>query len=813
MALRFFYRNQKIVFGVMVLLMVAFLVPSTIRGCGRRDPGKRVIGHSGDEKITLRMVQNAAGELELLRDYLRVRQGPRSVGLEQDPVFDAFMGGCRDNPGLGWILLLREAREMGVRIGKGEVDFLLAGFGLEGEAYRRLIANLREAKITEKRFRRAVENYLMIARAFDAARTATPPSLEEMRYLFRDLKEQLELAMVVFPAEDFAKYVPNPEPEEVEKMFERYKGVLANHPTNRTPFGFGYRLQHQADVAYLLIDRSAIERVAEPAESDIADYWDKHRGTLTRTVEVPAPPTRPAGAAATAPASGPASRPAPQTREVLITRFSEAWPKIREILLPAAADAKTSDLLQQAKKFIKSSSHLEAPYAGAAEAMVRKALTLKARGALVSQAQELREKARAASTDEARKDLIDEADALATQASRADVVLLEKGVGRLQAGPVKLEDLIELLAEQSGVKIVYPLGTHGDRTLEADLEVEVEKGWEKLKLGAVLEKITEAVKFDEIEWVVCWGFPSAIFPAEPVNLVPVRAGRTRLVDLSALAGHELLGMARLTDEPGSRTLVSVVVSAAAFQGPRPRIAPLIAAGADFRQAMFLSGDAEGRLLWRLVAAKRSHSPEKRTSRITEQIVKDYKTEKGFEKALAAARAMLQAVKAAPMELEKIADASARQVVKTGPVTRMSANVRTGQIFPSFVTEVGSNQDFLTKAFAMVPADATKPATDRPADVVELTRQKKVVLIQRVGYRPVTRDEFDKMIVGQSVRWFRVQGEKGPEDVLRLVDVTLPELLRDLRGQRDLESWFFWEATVGDQRVGVRARVGFTPKRE
>ena len=806
MALRFFYRNQKIVFVVMVLLMIAFLVPSTIRGCGQRDPGKTVIGHSGSEKITVRMVGNAAGKINLLRDYVRIREGQFSYGLEQDSRFSAFLTGCGDNAALGWILLLREAREMGVRIDEAQVDSFLAQYGLAGKAYQRLLATLREARITEKHLRQAVEDYLMILGAFDASRTTAPPPLEEMRYLFRDLKEQVELAMVVFPAEEFARAVGNPDRDEVEDRFEQYVGVQANDPMDRRPFGFGYRLPPQADVAYLLVDRSAVERAAEPSEGDIANYWNQHRDELTRTVEVPAP-TRPA----TAPASGPAAQPAPQTREVVITKLSEAWPEIREILLPAAVDAKTNGLLQQAKNLVKASSRLEDPYAAAAGAMVAKALTEKARQALVAKAEELRKEAKQNPDAPGGKDLIDQANALDAQAGRADVVLLEKPVGRLEAGTVKLEDLIKLLAGQSGVKIIYPTGTHGRRTLAADLDVEVKGEWARLKLGDVLAKITEAVKYEEIEWVTCRGFPSTIFPAEPVNLVPVRAGRTGLVNLAALARDEVLGAARMTEEPRSRPLVSIVATAAAFQGPEPKVGPLIAPGDDFRQAMFLSGDAEGRLLWRLVAANRSYSPEKPTSEILEQIVKDFKTEKGYEMALAAARSMLQVAKAAPMYLEKFAQADNRPVLKTGPVTRKSADVRSGQIYTSFVAEVGVNQGFLDKAFAMVPAEATKPATDRPADVVELPRQRKVVLIQRIGYRPVTREEFDKMVVGQRFRYVRVEGDNGPQQVPRMVNVTLSELLYRRRRQRDLETWFVWEDSLGDQEVGIEPRVGFTPK--
>ena len=807
MALRFFYRNQKIVFGVMVLLMVAFLIPSTIRGCGQRDPGKAVIGHSGGEKITRRMVGNAAGKINLLRDYLWIRDGQFSYRLEEDDSrFRTLLVGCGENAPLAWVLLLREAREMGVRVNEAQVDYFLAQFGLEGRAYQRLLATLRETKTTEKHFRQAVEDYLMIVGAFDASRTTAPPPLEEMRYLFRDLKEQVELAMVVFTAEEYTKTARNPDRDEVKEMFERYKEVQANHFTNRTRFGFGYRLPHQADVAYLVVDRSAVERAVEPSDTDIADYWDKHRGRLTRTVEVPAA-TRPA----TGPTSGPAAAPEPETREVVITKFSEAWPEIRKILLPAATDTKTNDLLQQAKKLAKASSHLADPYAVAAGAMVSKALTAKARQALVAKAGELRKKAGQDPDDPGGKDLIAQANALEAEAGRADVVLLEKPVGRLKAGTVKLEDLIKLLAAQSGVKIVYPTGTHGLRTLAADIDVEVKSEWAKLKLGDVLAKVTQAVKYDEIEWVTCTGFPATIFPAEPVNLVPVRSGRTGLVDLTALARDEVLGAARATEEPDSRTLVSVVATAAAFQGPQPKVSPLIKPGEDFRQAMFLSGDTEGRLLWRLVAAERSHSPKKRTSKITEQIVKDFKTEKGYEQALATAKTMLAAAKASPMSLEKLAQAGNRPVLKTGPVTRKSADVRSGQIYTSLVTEVGMNQEFLDRSFALIPADATKPATDRPADVVELPRQRKVVLIQRIGYKPVLKDELDKLVVGQTVRWVRIDGEKGPQNVPKLVDVTLVELLYRRRQQLDLESWFVWEGTLGDERIGVRPRVGFTPK--
>lgn len=774
MAFKFFRRQKKIVFGVMIALMVAFMASPLIQGLGGRR-GKVVLGHVGGKKITRRMAQSAALEVDILR---------RHLGLARSPEFGTFLVGCSrgDRLGIGWWLLRHEAGEMGIRVTEGQVDDFLAQLGLVDNEYERMLAKLRDAKTSEKQFRSAVAGFLQVIRAFQAARVSIPPSLAEQRLLYRDLTEQIELAMVTFQAGDFTEGLAEPDDEKINEMFARHKEVLADHPTNDTPFGFGYRLPDQADVAYLLIDREAVELAVEPPEEQMWEYWRQHKGKMTRTVETSAPAT-------TGPGGEPsATAPAIKTRKVPITSYSEARPQILQIFKADAAEVKMAELVRLAKSSLQRFGQTDDAYPKAVAAMLAPAEELLARPA-----------------------------------------------GKLPAGTITIGQLVEILQETSGVKIAYPFGKHGDHTLDADVKLQAQKDWEKLTLKGVLDKAAAAVKFPPIEWVTCQGFRQTVFPSKPVNLTPVSAGRTGLVALRELNRDDVLRWAQTGEEQRGLNLAAVVATAQEFRRSESQASPLITTGKDFRRAMYVTGARSGRMLWRLMAAVKTHSPKTITPEIRKKIIEDFKTQQAYEKALAAAKKMLAELdeleKAAGEEakpdkpaenrsdknnddkqqaelsqLAKLAEKSDLIVVMSGPITRKQVGMdllenRTTISYP-YVLGVGVNPSFVEEALALVPSDPNRP-TGRPGAVIELRRSKKVMLIQRVGYRPATEPGFlDAMVL---VR-YQIRGT--PYQAGRL---PLTHVFQSWQSQRDLISWFAWRAITDGQRAGIEIRTGFAPE--
>lgn len=740
MALGFFRRRQKLVLIIMVLLMVAFLIPGSIRGLFERKPYKVAIGHAGDDKITQGMLLSADADIRILTRWLALGAGLRPGEM----AFVAFQSVNQGrNPALAWALLVHEARTLGVRVTRQEIDAFLAASGRTGESYQRLLADLTREKLGEKDLLRAVTSHLMIAKALEAGLVGVPPSLPELRVFYRDLRERIQLGLAVFEAEDFAGDAAEPSETEIREWFAERKRYLPLHPTNQTEFGFGYRQPNRADVAWLLVDQEQLTRAVDVPERLMREYWLQNKGKLTK--EVPVTTTRAAPTTTTAPTDTQPTQPTPpaepQTRTVVITRYSEAKPIIRDNLSARVAEDTAADLLAEARKLIDAHADSKDPYQHA----------------------------------------------LSLMTSDAEALLGRK-VDAPPPGPAPLETVVEQLEGASKVRIAYPYGEREKLTIDPTVEVDLSKLKGGLTLKQLLEEIGSQLKLPRpIAWRTCRGLPDALFAAEPVDLMPVRAGRTGMLDFPELARTAPLDWAS-TAPGGGLPLVGVVVTAQIFQAPGSPRTPLIEVGGDFGQAMYVYGPVGmGRLLWRLAAAKAEHEPERITPAIRQQIVRDIKLLRGFHKATEAAKKMLAQVRAGE-DLEKLAEAQKRTFLETEPFARKepqpirtAAGYRMVLMLPN-VPEVGRDAKFVEQAFSLVPDDPDDPAPPARADVALLRRARKLLLIQRVGYEPATESHFR---------------DKG-------LDMAIPLLMRE-RYQRGVTAWL--------SLAGVGERVVYTARQE
>jgi hypothetical protein len=730
MALGFFRRRQKLVLIVMVLLMVAFLIPASIRGFFDPKTHKDVIGWVGGKEVTKGTLWSAAADIRILRRWLGMGFG-RRPGEAPFAMFLAIND--RSRPELGWALLLHEAREMGIRVTDQQVDSFLAASGLTGQTYQQRLAELAREKFTERHLRRAVANQLIFTRALEAALVTVPPSLPEIRIAHRDLREKLDLGMVVLKAEDFTAAAAEPTGADIQEWFENWKQVMPGRSTDGNPFGFGYWQPNRADVAWLLIDQDRLAEAVKVPDRLMQQYWLRHRGELTKEVPIPTTATAPT----TTQSAQPTQPAEPKTRTVVIQKYSEAKPLIRERLRTQVAEQKMEELLKQAKQLI-------ARY-GSAREPCREALK-----------------------------------ALTGDAGR----LLGRKIGPPPATPVALETLVEQLEDATGVRIVYPYGQHEKLSIDGKVKVSLGKLKEDLTLRQALEKIRLALKLPQpFTWKSLEGLDDAIFPTGPVSLLPVRAGRTGMLDFRQLGSEEPLAWAGTTPE-GGLSLVDVVATAKVFQGPEPRQTPLVEVGRDFPEAMYLAWPVTGRLLWRLMAAEPEHEPKSITPAIRRQVIEDIKVSRAFEKAREAARKMLAQVQAGE-NLEDLAKAAKREFVKTGLIPRKRVFLPRQPPFivrmvTTRVPEAGSDPDFLKQAFALAPADPDDYSNPGPGTIVLLRPARKLLLIQRIGYEPPVEQEFDETTFALTL-----------------------SMLRNQRLQEDLIAWLAFDR--------IKGRVRFTFK--
>lgn len=738
MAFAFFRRRQKLVLIIMVFLMVVFLVPTGIRGLfsGRH---KTVIGNIGRKGITLGLVKAGKRDLRIIR---------RELGLmlsrwPGQSMFELFIRiNNEDKLPLAWVLLVHEAEQMGITVSDSQVEAFLKQQKLTDQTYQDEIANLNQLGFTERDLHQAISHYLMVMTAFESAAVSVPPSLPELKHVFRDLYERINLAMIAFPAEDFVVDAPEPSEQTIREWFERYKTLLPNHPSNKTDFRFGYRRPDRLDVAWLFIERDKVYAAIEPSDKQMISYWRQHKGELKKLVPIKTTATRPTGpttnssGGTVATTASTTQESKPKFREVIITQYSQAKPQIRKILKQQFTEVKMGELIAVLQKRIRQLAKKGDTYASVVKSMIHTAETPLAR--------------------------------------------------RIPAMPFTsagLKMVIEQLGQITGIKIVYPIGKFSMLSIDGDVSIRT-SDWKNITLAEALESIEKQLKLPHIKWVTCEGFTDVIFPRHPVNLVPISSGRTGLVSFETIARDEILGnsyLARKAERFGNPggDLLSIAATARVFPATNSHHAP-IEIGSDYGQAMYVVGPKQGRLLWRLLAAEPSHTPAQLTAEIRREVIRDIKIAYGFKKALKTARTLKAEIDKTAITLDKVASAKKKTVMKTGFFTRKTFQSATGRISWSYVPGVGVNRYFIEKAFSLAPRNPDEPVGDKPTAVVELYHQHEVMLIQMIGYEPVTKALFDQV---------------GARLVTSLTMLT--------RWRQQVVNWFFAENVI--KRVGYVSR--------
>jgi hypothetical protein len=274
MALRFFYRRQKLVFIIMAVLMVSFLIGyQGFRMVFERGRGRHVIGRTRNGKIYNVDLLGAQEDLRLLRMMSTTgaetgRPALRIPPEQYQAMLPLFMVD-RGEAALAYALLIDEAEAAGVRVTDVDVDDLLAGRAAQDQK-QTLLEEMQAADVDEDRLRAAAGRWLMVYKNHLAGRVNTPPSRRELAHAYRNFGERIRLRVAVVRARDFrfaltaADRAATTQPAAVRKQFEKYRGVdpgtFAEDEPMAEAFGFGYRRPtDRVNVLYTVIDRDAVE--------------------------------------------------------------------------------------------------------------------------------------------------------------------------------------------------------------------------------------------------------------------------------------------------------------------------------------------------------------------------------------------------------------------------------------------------------------------------------------------------------------------------------------------------------------------------
>lgn len=343
------YRKQ-ILATVMIILMIAFILPSAYKGPGGGRIN-RVVGHIGKEAVHSNDLLSCEQSWDLLNKTIAIPTGvpgrylkgtvlmlprsgaqPEAVGVVSDLI--------QTHPE-AFYLLVKEAERNGVVVTADEVSRMLeeavavAGLGTQAPvAYNDMDnPNLADA------IRVAVGQAMLVQKSLEKAEGAvTKVSRPMRRQVLAQESDTATFDLVEIPAAPFLPTVQAPTTQQVEAHFKQYASADPNDEVNN-PEGFGYRYPNRVKLQYIEVPladvraaaerkRNADEKTQYEWDRDAFKYYQEHPDRFS--TKQPDPNESMLAVNPKAPASKPATTQGPATRP-----FAEAKADARRFVLDA----------------------------------------------------------------------------------------------------------------------------------------------------------------------------------------------------------------------------------------------------------------------------------------------------------------------------------------------------------------------------------------------------------------------------------------------------------------------------------------------
>lgn len=287
--LKFFRKYNKWILGIGgSLLMIVFLI-QPVMSMFQADPLKMTLGEIEGGELTRGDLMNAESEVNLLRQF--------GLFLDVDP--DTF---SRNDDGLRWALILKDAERLGLSASSQEVELLKLEVG-QSDADLELMASRMNA--TTGYIRQALKHWLIVQQYKElmAGQTHLPGKdraalirtaltnpegagyYEAMAYgtsimskplvehFLQDQGAHVSGDAVVISAETFVDQTPPPSGQEVQDLFEQNKDAL---PGRGEPYGFGYRIPDRVKLEYLTIPMDEARQQVKVSEADALAHYRKY---------------------------------------------------------------------------------------------------------------------------------------------------------------------------------------------------------------------------------------------------------------------------------------------------------------------------------------------------------------------------------------------------------------------------------------------------------------------------------------------------------------------------------------------------------
>jgi hypothetical protein len=322
---RFFRKYNKRLLAIFgVGLMIVFLLPTTINQMSRRDPAKQVVGQAFGEDVRSVDLSIIGLETNLLdslnRIYVSGNQNRQQVPFNWQGLVQ-----FAKQPELDYLLLVREAHNMGIAVSPEQADAMLDQTKIPAEIINSM---LQQQNIPLNNLRHAVADYMSVANMLQVVSASTKVSDAEMQNIFKLISDTMTVNILPFAAKDFVSQVPAPTDQQLAEYFK----------ANQEKFRYPDRVQ----VEYIGADVNKIKEQVNIDPDRIKQYVDANPSEFMTTTQPAPKPGQKTPATATAPVQVPM-----EAKEAL----AKATDKLKTQKAHRLASDAVTDALTASKKF------------------------------------------------------------------------------------------------------------------------------------------------------------------------------------------------------------------------------------------------------------------------------------------------------------------------------------------------------------------------------------------------------------------------------------------------------------------------------
>ncbi|KPL23116.1 MAG: hypothetical protein AMJ75_06710 [Phycisphaerae bacterium SM1_79] len=310
--------NTKVMAVVVIIIMIGFIGGSALPSLLRRGQGlhKPVAYFGQDGKMSRYELNVAEAELKLLAtlqaDELLRWQDLHGVLLGEllfseqrtsPALIDQVKRAIAQNqyrisykqiddlyrrqvpPKVYWLLLQAEAQRAGIRVPKENAGELL-GRAIprlfNGQTYARIIGSIVKRRgIPEEQILTTLAKLLAVLQYSHTVCSNQDVTARQIMQEASLEQEGIDVDLVKFDSDVFAKTQEQPIEEQMAEHFDRYKKFPAGFVGEENPYGFGYKLPDRVQLEYIAVRLDDIRGIVTPPTRDeMVDYYNKQKERL-----------------------------------------------------------------------------------------------------------------------------------------------------------------------------------------------------------------------------------------------------------------------------------------------------------------------------------------------------------------------------------------------------------------------------------------------------------------------------------------------------------------------------------------------------